>query len=124
MKLLSIDYGTKYIGLASYNPKVKVVLPFGRASSLEDVARLIERENIDKVIVGWPLDLSGKNNRNTARVNEFITALKKQIDVEVELVDERFSSQQADRARGGVSRDEKAAMVILQTYLDKINQSC
>lgn len=121
MKLLSIDYGAKYIGLAGYNSMIDVVLPLGRVGGLEEVVNLIKQENIDKVIVGWPLDLAGGGNRNTDRVNKFITDLKKQIPIGVELVDERFSSQQADKMGDGVSRDEKAAMVILQTYLDKNN---
>lgn len=119
MKLLSLDYGAKHIGLASYNSMVDVVLPLGQASGLAEVVNLIKHENVDKVIVGWPLDLGGGNNKNTARVNKFITDLKKHIAIEVELVDERYSSQQADQMGEGVSRDEKAAMVILQTYLDK-----
>jgi RNase H-fold protein (predicted Holliday junction resolvase) len=54
------------------------------------------------------------------KVRNFV---KKMVDLsgaKVELVDERFSSYAADRfVEGGVSRDEKSAMIILQTYLDK-----
>lgn len=51
-------------------------------------------------------------------MEKFAEEIKEKTDVEIEFYDERFSSQQADRMGGCVSRDEKSAMVILQSYLD------
>ena len=43
---------------------------------------------------------------------------KKEIKTPIEFVDERFTSAEADRLGGEASRDEKAAMLILQSYLE------
>ena len=85
-----------------------------------ELAKIIMTEKIDKVILGLPVGLDGADNTNTARVKQFGTELEAEISASVEYFDERFSSQQADRSVGGVSRDEKSAMVILEGYLENI----
>ena|SRR3989344_1804355 len=121
MHLLAIDYGTKNIGLARASTGVNVVLPFGRITSEETdkLVKLIDKEKIDKIVVGLPLGLDGTENKNTERVRKFADELKKAGAAPVEFITEIFSSQAGDRMGAGVSRDEKAAMVILQSYLDK-----
>lgn len=125
MNILAIDYGTKNIGLAWCDTGVKVVLPFGLIKlqvisyKLQKVIEVIRNEKIDRVIVGLPIGLDGKENENTKKIRKFVDELKKEIDVPVDFVDERFTSAQADRMGGTVSRDEKSAMIILQSYIDK-----
>lgn len=117
MNILAIDFGQKNIGLAWTNTEVGVVLPFGLAKSSE-LAGLIKKEKIDQVVVGLPLGLDGQENANTARVRVFVSELQSSVNVPVEFYDERFSSKAADAmSDGGVSRDEKSAMVILEDYL-------
>ena len=111
-----------------------VVLPFGKiinhksqksvtAGQAEiinqDLLDIIKKEKMDLIIIGLPLDLDGKENDNTKRVRKFVEELKKQVKVSIEFVDERFSSRAADVMGGRVSRDERAAMVILETYLER-----
>ena len=126
MNILAIDFGTKNIGLAWCDTGVGVVLPYGRIKNEElrmknkELVNLIEKEKINKIVVGLPVGLDGKENANTARVKKFVEEFKAQIDVPVEFFDERFSSQQADRMGDGVSRDEKSAMVVLEDYLEKL----
>lgn len=126
MNILAIDFGTKNIGLARASIEVDAVLPFGKIDNAEKklgtqkLAALIKKEKIDKLVVGLPLGLDGSENKNTARVKEFVDELKKEIGVPVEFITEIFSSQAGDRMGGGASRDEKAAMVILRDYLDKL----
>ena len=118
MNILAIDFGTKNIGLAWCDTGIGVVLPYGVVKKTE-LAGFIAKEKIDKVVVGLPLGLDGKENANTVRVKKFADELRAQISAPVEFFDERFSSQQADRSEGGASRDEKSAMVILEGYLAK-----
>lgn len=118
MNLLGIDYGKKRIGLAWAQVGLDVVLPYGIVNNFDELTSLIKKEGIDKLVVGMPLGLDAKENENTKRVKEFAEDLKEKTNLPVEFVDERFSSHQADSMGGDVSRDEKAAMVILQSYLD------
>lgn len=124
MNILTIDYGKKRIGLAWVDTEVGVVLPFGQILNPKSEIRnpelitLIQREKVDKIVVGLPFGLDGTENENTQKVREFCDMLKSEVRVPIATVDERFSSAEADRMGGGVSRDEKAAMIILQAYLD------
>ena len=120
MNILAIDYGTKNIGLARAVTGIDVILPFGGVSGPKGLIEIIKKERIDKIIVGLPSGLDGSENKNTERVRKFVDEVKKEINIPVEFITEIFSSQAGDRMGAGVSRDEKAAMVILQSYLDKV----
>ncbi len=119
MHILAIDFGTKNIGLAKWHSEVDVILPYGVVNNLNSLVALVEKENFDKIVIGLPLGLDGQENINTKRVRTFVDGLKQFVGAQIELFDERFTSQQADRLEKGVSRDEKAAMIILCSYLDK-----
>lgn len=125
MLILAIDYGSKNIGLARASASVDVILPFGKIENKsadfvkQELVKIIKKENIDKLIIGLPFGLDGSENKNTERIRNFIDDLKKIINIPVEFVTEVFSSQAGDRMGAGVSRDEKAAMIILQNYLTK-----
>jgi len=124
MNILAIDYGTKNIGLAWCDTAINVVLPFGLIKlqdtdyKIQKMIEVIRKEKINKVIIGLPVGLDGKENENTKKIRNFVDELKNEIDIPVDFVDERFTSAQADSMGGTVSRDEKSAMVILQSYLD------
>lgn len=122
MHLLAVDYGTKNIGLAWVETGLGVVLPYSviKDKNLAELVKLIKKENIDKVIIGLPFGLKEKENENTKKIKKFAADLKNLIDIPIDFEDERFSSQAADRmGNGGASRDEKSAMIILQSYLER-----
>jgi putative Holliday junction resolvase len=125
MNILAIDYGRKKIGLAFASTQVDVVLPLGQISGSDDrlkreqIDKIIKDKKIEKIVVGLPLGLQGEENDNTVRVRNFGEKLSTLSGLIVEFIDERFTSREADRMGGAVSRDEKAAMVILQSYLNK-----
>lgn len=125
MNILALDYGKKRIGMAWIDTDLGVVLPYGVIENKEPIASrqelvdFIDKENVQKLIVGLPIGLDGKENENTKSVRKFIEEVKKMVGIPVEFIDERFSSREADRMGGEASRDEKAAMLILQTYLEQ-----
>src|SRR3989338_5353483 len=124
MNILGIDFGKKRIGLAWMQMGLDVVLPFGiieHKNAVAEIVRLCEAEKIGKIICGLPLGMDGKENANTVAVRDFVAQLKNSSVCPVEFIDERFSSAAADRISGDASRDEKAAMIILQIYLDRAN---
>ncbi len=120
MNLLAIDFGTKNIGLAWCETTIGAVLPYGiiKNQNIEELAKLINEEKIERVIIGMPMGLDNKENANTKRVREFGDKVKSKITAEIVFFDERFSSAQADRMGGGASRDEKSAMIILEDYIN------
>lgn len=122
MNVLAIDYGDKRIGLAWVQTGLDVILPYGLITGgLKELVSLIKKEHIDKLVIGLPIGLErSEENKNTEKVRKFADKLKKETGLPVEFVDERFSSAQADSMGGEVSRDEKSAMVILQSYIDSL----
>jgi len=122
MNVLGIDHGQKNIGLAWCDTGIGAVLPFGiiKGGNLNELAKLIEDERITRVVIGLPLGLDNTENPHTALVRKFGEELEKRVVAQVVFYDERFSSAAADRMGGGVSRDEKSAMVILEDYLSSL----
>lgn len=134
MILLAVDYGTKRIGLALLDTDIGVVLPFGvveaedEETAARELAKIVKEGRIDRLVFGLSLNLDGGEGENAARARAFSDSLSPQIaPVPVALVDERFSSAQADRmserASGGemmASRDERAAMVLLEAYAETL----
>lgn len=124
---MGVDYGTKNIGLAWMQTGIDVVLPFGiidssagAERSAQQLAQLVIKEKIDKIVFGLPLGTDGRENENTEKVRKFSGLLENKIKgVQIEFFNELFSSKQADRMEGGASRDEKAAMVFLEGYKSK-----
>jgi putative holliday junction resolvase len=117
MNILAIDYGTKNIGLAWCDTGIGAVLPFGVGKNIDEVQKVVLEDKIDRVVIGLPIGADGKENANTARIRKFGDDLRQRTQIEIAYYDERFSSQAADRMEGGVSRDEKSAMIILEDWL-------
>lgn len=130
MKVLAVDYGDKRVGLALGDTETKLALPYGvlqRASDeslAQQLAQVVLEEDVARVVVGEPLGASGRATAQTEASRNFTALLARELKVPVELFDERFTSQRADAAPlppGAKirSRDELAAMFLLQDYLDR-----
>lgn len=122
MNILAIDYGSKNIGLAWCQTGVDLILPYGivkndKSKVVGQLEKMIESEKIEVVVIGLPVGLEGEENDNTIKIREFAKLLEDAITAKIEFIDERFTSQQADNTAGDVSRDEKSAMIILESYI-------
>lgn len=123
MNILAVDFGTKRIGLAWADTSFGAVLPFGVVEALDVakkamlLAKLAEKEKIALIVIGYPLGMDGKENKNTERVQKFVFELQKNTSIKIDYQDERFSSYGADAMGSGVTRDERSAMFILEGYI-------
>lgn len=123
--ILAIDYGAKRIGLALAEAGSKLVLPAGVIANtgseavLEELKKIIAEKQVELVVVGWPVNLSGEAGFKAKEVEAFIAFLQNNLSVSVEKIDERVSSRLADTLAQGTpgSRDVGAAMVLLEGYL-------
>jgi len=131
MKVLSIDYGIKRIGLAIGDENLKIVSPKGvieNRESVKKIKEIIEKSGVGKIVLGFPLTPSGKEGQRAKLVKKFYEELKKELpEVEIILWDERWTTQEALRRLEGFSYKKKkelkdviAAMVILEEYFDSI----
>jgi putative Holliday junction resolvase len=134
--VLAIDYGRRRLGLAVSDPSRIAARPLAtwtRSNRRHDLARLrnlCREQEISRIVVGWPLQLSGARGDMASEAASFADRIRKDLGIPVELVDERLSSWEAeqvvahDRAAKGRSRnpkhrrlDDVAAAVILRDYL-------
>lgn len=118
---LGVDWGAKRIGLALADSETRIALPFRTVSTLSEVLSAISVEGIDKVVLGQPLGLLG--GVSNPDFIAFSHKLEEQAGRPVILIDERLSSQAADSLsrndKDRPARDEMAAAIILQGYLDR-----
>lgn len=129
MNYLGIDWGGKKTGFAIASDAVKVASPILTLTErrvdlvIEKISEIIKDENIDMLIVGKPVSLSG-GEKFLTQYDDFISRLKT-LGVPFEQVDERMSSKFArklikkDGGKTNMEDDELAAAIVLQSYLDR-----
>ncbi|MDD5071774.1 MAG: Holliday junction resolvase RuvX [Patescibacteria group bacterium] len=122
-KYLGVDWGEKRIGLALGDDETKIATPYKTVGNVEEIIKIIKEERVNVVVVGKPLKMQNEKLKMQNEFLDFLALLKKKLDIPVETVDERLSSKAADALAGNkkekAGRDEIAAMLILQNYLDK-----
>lgn len=136
-RIMGLDYGSKTIGVAvsdllgmtaqgvetiNINEQVKDF-------KIKRIKELVNEYNIGKIVVGLPKNMDNSIGFRGEATQYFVEVLKKKIkSVEVILQDERLTTMGAERVllEANVSRkkrkdviDKMAAVLILQTYLDK-----
>ncbi len=135
MRAMGLDVGSKTIGVA-VSDELRIaahpVCTLARKGTVPDADRLVEmvaeREVVD-VVVGLPLELSGREGLRVRRVRVLVDALRQRLDaaIAVHEWDERFSTVAVERVLidADLSRnrrkqvvDQQAAAYILQGWLD------
>ena len=123
MKILGIDYGEKRVGLAISDETLTLAreLTILSPQELWEHLPLITTENdVSRIVLGWPLNMSGEMTQKTKEVESFKLELEQKTGLPVEVMDERLSSQMASHLPGGDHNiDSLAAQILLQNYLDK-----
>ena len=109
------------------------IATYGVDDVFDRLEELIANERVDKVVVGWPLTPEGEEGRAIKMVRDFLEIFRKHFpDMQVEKVDERYTSKEAVRAmvEAGVPKKKRlqsdrvnqaAAAIILQKYIELEN---
>jgi len=133
---MGIDLGSRRIGVAVSDSDGRVATPLTVVERHRDrqrvhrtIAELAREWEVDQVVVGLPIDLSGQVGPAASAVLEECDHLATAVGVPVVTHDERMTTRIADRAlreRGDLDgRDRRkvvdmvAASVILQDWLDQ-----
>ncbi len=137
MRIMSLDFGTKRIGIAMSDELLLTAQGVNSLerkslkSDLEEISRLAQGNNVREIVVGLPLNMDGTYSAMTKEAVKFIDELSKVIKVPVKTWDERLTSMQAERilldadasrAKRKKVTDRLAAQIILQSYLDSRNR--
>lgn len=132
-RILAIDYGRKRCGLAVTD--ILQITPGGLTTVrthdlLAFLTDYLSREDVERIIVGYPRQMSGAESQAMEYIRPFLKKLEQTFpSVPVTLVDERFTSTLAQRTiiEAGIGKqrrredkglvDEVSAVIILQTYM-------
>ncbi|MBQ8676043.1 MAG: Holliday junction resolvase RuvX [Bacteroidaceae bacterium] len=132
MRILAIDYGQKRTGIAVTDPLQIIAGPLTTVDTRDLLAFIddyIGREQVERIVVGYPRRLDGSDSENMRRITPFVNRLRKIYpSVQVDLFDERFTSVIAHKAiiDSGIPRkarqdkalvDKISAAIILEEYM-------
>lgn len=132
-RILAIDYGKKRVGLAMTDLMQMLAIPLDTIDTskiFSYLKQLFEKEPIELVILGMPLNMDGNDTDATPLVKAFEEEFNKNFpSIRVQKVDERLTSKMAKQTlldAGYKKKDRKnkklvdtvAAALILQTYLE------
>jgi putative Holliday junction resolvase len=132
MRVLGLDYGSARCGCALSDPTGTIVTPIDaipRPASrrgLETLLTLIAAREVQRVVVGLPLSLSGHDSEQTRASREFAARLARRLgeSVPVELHDERFTTRMAQQMQGAATQeDSRAAAHMLEGWLTAWNRN-
>lgn len=133
MRYLGLDLGSKTLGTALSNGLIassyKTIHHNEEYDELLKVVKeIVEEENIDAIVLGFPKNMNNTIGPKGELSLEFKTKLERIIDIPVYLQDERLTTKTANDTliMGNVRRkdrkkvvDSVAATIILQSYLDR-----
>jgi putative holliday junction resolvase len=133
-RILAIDYGRKRIGLALSDELGITAQPLAtlertnRRSDLRRLREICRANSVAHILVGHPIRLNGDAGEMAAEAARFASRLKKELAIEVELVDERLTTWEAEqtvnRSKASSRRkqqpvDHVAAAILLRDYLER-----
>jgi putative holliday junction resolvase len=129
---MALDVGSKRIGIAVADPSGSFAMPLAtltrtnRRKDLDAIKGYLESYEVDELVVGDPLTLSGERGIAARAMDEFVESLTAIFDGAVHRVDERMTTAQATKSliAADVSRrkrrdivDAMAAALILESFL-------
>ena len=119
--IIGIDYGERFIGLAIKKKLLNTPYPLKILDSKEvdilvEIEKVLHDNEIEEIVIGYPIGLNNHETRMTKVVDKFITkGLSKISELPVIKVDERMTSKliNDDTER----YDDLSALEILNSYL-------
>jgi len=139
MRVLGIDLGTRRIGLALSDADGTIASPHdvlerrGGARDVAAIATLVRERGVERIVVGLPIHMSGRRGPEAEAAERFAAALAAATQLQVDLLDERWTTVEAERAlreMGQVGKkgrkrrlhvDAVAASLLLRTYLERLH---
>jgi putative Holliday junction resolvase len=133
MRILAVDPGERYLGVAVCDPTGTVARPLttidhvSRVADAERIGALAQEQGAELVIIGCALDANGRPGAQARHAQRLAEAVQHAASLPVALHDESFSSLAAGQAMRASGKNRRArreqihavsAAAILQSYLD------
>jgi putative Holliday junction resolvase len=132
--ILALDYGTRRIGIAVSDVEAQFAFPVGvltcrgRERDLAALRQLLAERSIRRIVVGLPIHMDGRRGDTAIAAEKFANAIAEMAGLPVEMLDERWTTREAERALGESPRgrrkrreavDSAAATLLLRAYLER-----
>ncbi len=125
--ILGIDYGTKRIGTAISDETETIAQAFqvlevkDENDGIKQLKEIIQKYNINFLVIGNPLGLESKPTQMSEKINLFSKKLAKESELDYKLWNETLTSEAAKENLKNYKHgyiDAEAARIMLQEYLD------
>ncbi len=131
-RILAIDYGSRRMGLAVSDALgitaqgLETLQRKNRRSDFARLERVIRENQVQEIVLGYPLRMSGQEGTQSQKVAEFAEELRHKFELPVHLWDERLTSAEANRLlreadlsiqKRAQAVDRMAATLILQSFM-------
>ncbi len=119
--LLGIDFGERFVGIAIKKSNVSIpyahkIIDSKNTELILEIKETVEKEDISKIIIGYPIGLNNNPSRMSKLVDSFIESqLKVNFDLPIKKVDERLTSKIIDNDTDKRT-DDLSAVKLLETY--------
>lgn len=138
MRKMGIDWGLRRVGLALSDEESAWAFPHRTLERSDDRSLLgalceeLRKHEVGEVVLGLPLRMNGREGPEAARMRKLKAELERAAGIPVVLWDERLTTYAAERAlraaevrptRKQALRDQAAATLLLQSYLDARQQA-
>lgn len=135
MRIMSLDYGDARTGVAISDALgitaqgLESIESSNKNKLLNRLSEIIKEYSVEKIVIGYPLNMNATVGPRAQKTNEFIEVLKSRFHLEVIKIDERLTTVASHRtmAELGIKKEKKkqivdtmSAVYILQMYLDKM----
>ncbi len=122
-RILAIDYGKRNIGLAVSDETKTIAYGIEgiyyktEKTIIEKLQIVINEKKIEKIVLGYPLAMSGKDTPISQLVLNFKKVLEERFNIPVILFDERFTTEISKR----IIREKEKKQVSSKKILDKLS---
>jgi putative holliday junction resolvase len=132
-RVLALDVGSKRIGVAVSDELgitaqgLETIERHNKRRDFEALSALLRKYEVEEMVVGLPLRLSGAEGTQSGKIRVFAEELRTRFALPVHLWDERWTSTEANRllretnlsiAKRGKAVDRMAAILILQSWME------
>lgn len=125
-RILALDYGSARCGVAVSDPSGTIATPLpvvrkaATPSGVRRIANLVQQHDVERIVLGLPIGLSGRETSQTKETRQFCEQLRAAVTVPVDLYDERFTTRMAERDPGKrADEDSRAAAHLLTGWLSE-----
>ena len=135
IRILGIDFGEKRIGISISDELgitaqgLPTIISKTEKDDIVNIKKVVDDYNVGKIVFGLPINMNGSIGPQAKKAIEFAEKLKDYCKIPIEMEDERLTTSSAEKVliKGNRSRkkrkkviDKMSAIIILQTFLDRI----